>query len=64
MEGSNTLFDSLKSKYQLRFKNRIFAAKILVGFLENVLKKMKIDKKNDSLLLHLTPPSFSPLGYP
>ncbi len=51
MKGTITLFDPLKSKFQLRFKNRIFAAKILAGALEDSLKKMKIDKKDDSLLL-------------
>jgi predicted phosphoribosyltransferase len=45
------LLESLKNKFQLRFKNRVFAAKILAGALEDALKKMKIDKKKDSLLL-------------
>jgi putative phosphoribosyl transferase len=45
------LFDSLKNKFQLRFKNRVFAAKILAGTLEDSLKKIKIDKKKDSLLI-------------
>lgn len=45
------MLDSLKNKFQLRFKNRIFAAKILAGALEDSLKKMKIDKKNDLLLI-------------
>jgi len=45
------LFDSLKNKFQLRFKNRVFAAKILAGALEDSLKKMKIDKATDSLLI-------------
>ena len=45
------MLDSLKNKFQLRFKNRIFAAKILAGALEDSLKKMKIDKATDSLLL-------------
>jgi len=45
------LFDSLKDKFQLRFKNRVFATKILVGALEDSLRKMKVDKKNDSLLI-------------
>jgi putative phosphoribosyl transferase len=45
------LFESLKNKFQLRFKNREFAAKILAGALEDSLKKLKIDKKNDSLLI-------------
>ena len=34
----------------MRFKNRVFAAKILAGALEDSLKKRKVDKKNDTLL--------------
>jgi putative phosphoribosyl transferase len=45
------MLDSLKNKFQLRFKNRIFAAKILAGALEDSLKKMKINKATGSLLL-------------
>ena len=45
------MLDSLKNKFQLRFKNRVFAAKILAGALEDSLKKIKADKKNDSLLI-------------
>ena len=45
------MFESLKNKFQLRFKNRVFAAKILAGALEDSLKKLKIDKRNDSLLM-------------
>ena len=45
------MLDSLKNKFQLRFKNRVFAAKILAGALEDSLKKMKIDKATDSLLI-------------
>ena len=45
------MFDSLKNKFQLRFKNRVFAAKILAGALEDSLGKMKIDKKKDTLLI-------------
>jgi predicted phosphoribosyltransferase len=45
------LFDTLKNKFQLRFKNREFAAKILAGALEDSLKKLKLDKKKDSLLI-------------
>jgi predicted phosphoribosyltransferase len=45
------LFDSLKNRFQLRFKNREFGAKILAGALEDSLKKLKIDKKKDSLLI-------------
>ena len=46
-----TLFDSLKNKFQLRFKNRLFAASILAGALEDSLKKMKVDKNKDRLLI-------------
>ncbi len=45
------MFDSLKSKFQIRFKNRVFAGKILAGALEDSLKKMKVDKKKDSVLI-------------
>ena len=45
------MLDSLKNKFQLRFKNRIFAAKILAGALEDSLKKMKINEATSSLLL-------------
>lgn len=45
------LLDSLKNRFQPRFKNRIFAAKVLAGALEDALKKMKIDKKESLLLL-------------
>jgi len=45
------LFESLKNKFQLCFKNREFAAKVLEGALEDSLKKLKIDRKNDSLLM-------------
>jgi putative phosphoribosyl transferase len=48
---ANTLLDLLKNKFQLRFKNRIFVAKILAGALEDTLKKMKIDKKKDLMLI-------------
>jgi putative phosphoribosyl transferase len=44
-------FDSLKDKIQLRFKNREFAASILTGALEDSFKKLKIDKKRDTLLI-------------
>jgi predicted phosphoribosyltransferase len=46
-----TLFDSLKNKFQLRYKNRVFAASILTGALEDSLRKMKIDKNKDQLLV-------------
>ena len=49
--SAKVLFDSLKNKFQLRFKNRVFAAKILAGALEDYLRKMKLDKKKDSLLI-------------
>jgi putative phosphoribosyl transferase len=45
------IFDSLKDKFQLRFKNRETAAKILAGALEDSLKRIKVDKKNDRLLV-------------
>ena len=45
------MFDSLKNKFQLRFKNREFAAKILAGALEDSLRKLKINKNDDSLLI-------------
>jgi putative phosphoribosyl transferase len=45
------LLDSVKNRFQLRFKNRVFAAKILVGALEDSLRKIKVDKKNDRLLI-------------
>jgi predicted phosphoribosyltransferase len=45
------MLDSFKNKFQLRFKNRTFAAKILAGTLEDSLKKMKVHKKNDKLLI-------------
>ena len=45
------MFESLKNKFQLRFKNRVFAAKILAGALEDSLGKLKIEKNNNSLLI-------------
>ena len=45
------MFETLKNKFQLRFKNREFAAKILAGALEDSLKMLKIDKKKDSILI-------------
>src|SRR6185503_18107880 len=42
-------------KFQLRFKNREIAAKILAGALEDSLKKLRIDKKNDTLLVLSVP---------
>ncbi len=49
------MLDSLKNKFQLRFKNRVIAAKILAGALEDSLKKLRIDKKNDTLLVLTIP---------
>src|SRR5215210_7415771 len=46
-----TLFDSLKNRFQLRFKNRVFAASILAGALEDSLRKMRVDKNKDQLLV-------------
>lgn len=46
-----TLLESLKNKFQLRFKNREFASKILAGALEDSLKKIMIDKSNDTILI-------------
>lgn len=37
--------------FRLRFKNSVFAAKILAGALEDASRKMKIGKKKDSLTL-------------
>jgi putative phosphoribosyl transferase len=45
------MFDSIKNRFQLRFKNRESAASILVGALEDSFKKLKIDKKQDELLV-------------
>ena len=39
------MFDSLKNKFQLRSKNREFAANILTGALEDSFRKLKVDKK-------------------
>ncbi len=45
------MFDSIKNRFQLRFKNRESAASILAGALEDSFKKLKIDKKQDELLV-------------
>ena len=45
------IFDSLKNKFQLRFKNREFAASILAGALEDSFKKIKVDKKKEENLI-------------
>jgi hypothetical protein len=38
------VFDSIKNRFQLRFKNRMFAATILAGALEDSLRKIKVDR--------------------
>jgi putative phosphoribosyl transferase len=45
------IFDSLKDKFQLRFKNREFAASILEGALEDSLKQIKVDKNKENLII-------------
>jgi predicted phosphoribosyltransferase len=45
------IFDSIKNRFQLRFKNRVFAANILAGALEDSLKKIKYDRNKDRLLI-------------
>ena len=45
------IFDSLKDKFQLKFKNREFAASILAGALEDSFKKIKADKKKENLII-------------
>jgi putative phosphoribosyl transferase len=45
------MFDSLKNKFQLRYKNREFAANILTGSLEDSFRKLKVDKKKDSFIV-------------
>jgi putative phosphoribosyl transferase len=45
------IFDSLKNKFQLKFKNREFAASILAGALEDSLRKVKVDRKQDNLIV-------------
>jgi putative phosphoribosyl transferase len=45
------MFDSIKNRFQLRFKNREFAARILAGALEDSFKKIKVEKKKDELLI-------------
>jgi putative phosphoribosyl transferase len=45
------IFDSLKNKFQLKFKNREFAASILAGALEDSFKKIKVDKKKENLII-------------
>jgi putative phosphoribosyl transferase len=45
------IFDFLKDKFQLRFKNRETAASILAGALEDSFKKIKIGKKQDHVVV-------------
>ncbi len=45
------IFDSLKNKFQLKFKNREFAASIFTGALEDSFKKIKVDKKKENLII-------------
>jgi putative phosphoribosyl transferase len=48
------ILDSLKNKFQLRFKSREIAASILAGALEDSLKnkkKINVDRKKDRLLV-------------
>jgi predicted phosphoribosyltransferase len=45
------LFNSIKDKFQLRFKNRVFAANALVGLVEDRLKVEKTDVNKNNLLV-------------
>jgi putative phosphoribosyl transferase len=45
------ILDSIKNKFQIRFKNRESAASILTGALEDSFKKIKIDKKQDQVIV-------------
>jgi putative phosphoribosyl transferase len=45
------LFNSIKDKFQLRFKNRVFAANILAGAIQDRLKKEKTDVDKNNLLV-------------
>lgn len=45
------VFGFLKDKFHLRFKNRVFAANILTGAMEDTLRRMKIDKEKEILLV-------------
>jgi predicted phosphoribosyltransferase len=40
-----------KNKFQLRFKNREFAASILEGALEDSLKQIKVEKNKENLIV-------------
>ena len=45
------MFNSIKDKFQLRFKNRVFAANTLAGTLQDRLKEEKIDVNKNNLLV-------------
>jgi predicted phosphoribosyltransferase len=45
------LFNSIKDKFQLRFKNRVFAANILAGVVQDRLKEEKIETDKNNLLV-------------
>jgi predicted phosphoribosyltransferase len=45
------LFNSIKDKFQLRFKNRVFAANILAGAAQDRLKEEKIETDKNNLLV-------------
>jgi len=45
------LFNSIKDKFHLRFKNRVFAANILAGAVQDQLKEKKIDVNKNNLLV-------------
>lgn len=45
------LFKSIKDKFQLRFKNRVFAANILAGLVQDRLKEEKIETDKNNLLV-------------
>jgi predicted phosphoribosyltransferase len=45
------LFNSIKDKFQSRFKNRVFAANALAGLVDNRLKAEKTDANKDNLLV-------------
>lgn len=45
------MFNSIKDKFQLRFKNRVFAANILAGAAQDRLKEEKIETDKNNLLV-------------
>ena len=45
------MFNSIKDKFQLRFKNRVFAANILAGAIQDRLKEEKTDVNKNNLLV-------------